>query len=261
MNAERIQELIGKYNAMLADPSELKEIEQLLEHGDIQLHELHELHHLDERLSLIESPAPSMSLDDKFYAMLQRERKPVSKVSPWKNFFSWPTLAPRLAIASVTLILGVAIGVYLRAPEPKDPQIQLLGQEVSDLKELMMLSLLEKESATDRLKAVSLTHDMDQASRKVTNALLQTLNNDENVSVRLAALDALRPYSQDGEVREALIRSIAKQDSPLVQISLAELMAALQAKSSLNELQKVLHDKHTPDEVKNKIRESIKVLI
>jgi uncharacterized protein (UPF0147 family) len=138
--------------------------------------------------------------------------------------------------------------------------IDILRDEVGDMKEMMMLSMLEKESPTERLKAVSLTEDMNQASRKVTTALLQTLNNDDNVNVRLAALDALRQYAQQGEVREALIRSIAKQDSPLVQVAMAELMEAMQAKSSVKELQKIVHDDNTPNDVKKKIQESIKVL-
>jgi len=45
-----------------------------------------------------------------------------------------------------------------------------------------------------------------------------------------------------------------------VQISMAELMAALQARSSVSELQKILRDKKTPQDVKRKIQESIKVL-
>ncbi len=260
MKADRIQELIGKYNAMLADPAELKEIEQLIEKGIVNFEQLHELNSLDQRLSDLELPAPSLSLDDKFYSMMREEKSSQAKHS-WKKLFSWPEMAPRLAFASITLILGFAAGMFLRSPAQKDQQIQLLGREVSDLKELMMLSLLEKESATDRLKAVSLTNEMDQASKKVTNALLQTLNNDENVNVRLAALDALRPYSQESEVREALIRSIGKQSSPLVQISLAELMADLQAKSSVTELNKILHDNNTPADVKKKIQESLKILI
>ncbi len=125
---------------------------------------------------------------------------------------------------------------------------------------MMMLSLLEKESATDRLKAVNLTQDMDQASLKVTSALLQTLNNDENVNVRLAALDALRPYSSDGQIREALVRSIGKQKSPLVQVALAELMAELQEKAAIDELQKILEDGETPSDIKKKIQESIQVI-
>lgn len=259
MKTERIKELVDKYNAMLADPAELKEIEQLIEKGIIDIDDLHELHAVEERVFSIESPAPALSLDDKFYDMLQKEKKPANSFS-WKTFFAWPEFAPRLAFASVTLILGLAAGYFLRAPESKG-EIAEVGQQVSDLKELLMLTLLEKESVTDRLKAVSLTQEMDQASQKVTGALLQTLNNDSDVNVRLAALDALRAYSSDGKVREELIRSITKQDSPLVQIALAELMAQLQVKSSASELEKVLNNENTPTDVKKKIEESLKVLI
>jgi len=260
MKTEKIKELINKYNAMLADPAELREIEQLIENGQIDLDDLQELHAIGDRVFAMETPSPSLSLDDKFHEMLQKEKKPSNAFS-WRGFFQWPELAPRLAFASVALVLGLAAGFYMSTPVAKDNQIELLGQEVSDLKELMMLSLLEKESVTERLKAVSLTQEMDQASQKVTGALLQTLNSDDNVNVRLAALDALKVYSGDSKVRAELIRSIAKQDSPLVQISLAELMAQLQAKSSVKELEKILHNKNTPADVKKKIEESIKVLI
>jgi hypothetical protein len=137
----------------------------------------------------------------------------------------------------------------------------MLSQQVSDLQEMMMLSLLEKGSATERLKAVNLTQEMDEASIKVTNALIQTLNQDENVNVRLAALEALKPYATDSSVREALIRSIGRQESPLVQISLAELMVALQEKSAVKEFEKIVESDNTPPEVRSKIRESMKVLI
>ena len=99
--------------------------------------------------------------------------------------------------------------------------------------------------------------EMDQASKQVTSALLQTLNNDENVSVRLAALDALRPYSKDGQVREALVRSIAQQKSPLVQVALAELMAELQEKGAIDAFKSILEDGETPSDIKKKIRENI----
>jgi uncharacterized protein (UPF0147 family) len=260
MKEERTQELIRKFNAMLADPSELKEMERLIESGEIELTDLNDIHILEQRLSTREVSGPSRRLDDEFYKMLQVEKGSV-KSNTWKNFFTWPDFAPRLAFASLTLILGIMLGFFLRSPVQKNEQIEMLGQEVSHLKELMMLSLLEKESATDRLKAVSLTQEMDQASQKVTSALLQTLNNDENVNVRLAALDALRPYGYESKVREELIRSISKQHSPLVQISLAELMAALHAKSSVKELEKILNDTSTPIDVKRKIQETLKILI
>lgn len=260
MEVERIQELIAKYNAMTADPSELREIERLIEGGIIDIADLGELRAIDEGIEALPSPVPSMSLDQKFYAMLQEEKgkaRPSSLFS-WRALLSVEGLIPKVSFASVLLAVGIAAGLHLRKSDQEN--IKILTSEVSDLKEMMMLTMLEKESPTERLKAVSLTQEMDQASKKVTTALLQTLNNDENVNVRLAALDALRQYSQQSEVREALIRSISRQDSPLVQIALAELMEALQAKSSVKELQKIVHDDKTPNEVKEKIQESIKVL-
>jgi hypothetical protein len=102
---------------------------------------------------------------------------------------------------------------------------------------------------------------MNEASMKVTNALIQTLNQDENVNVRLAALDALKPYARDSSVRAALIRSISKQESPLVQISLAELMVALQEKSAVKEFEKIVESDSTPADVKKRIKENMEVLI
>jgi uncharacterized protein (UPF0147 family) len=237
----------------------LKEIEDLIERGDIELSDLKSLHAIEDGVKQMKSPLPSMKLDNSFYAMLRKESRPQRSI--WKGFFSWPQLGPRLAIASITLIIGIAVGMSLPGPRQNDVQINALGQEINDLKELVMLSLLEKESATERLKAVSLSQEMDQASQKVTHALIHTLNNDGNVNVRLAALDALKAYSNDSKVREELIHSISKQESPLVQISLAELMVALQAKSSVGELEKIARDKNTPTDVRERIEESIKILI
>lgn len=167
---------------------------------------------------------------------------------------------PKLALASLAFVAGISLG-YFALTKPNDGrQIEALSKEVADLKEMMMLSLLQKESAIERLKAVSLTEEMGEASAKVTGALIQTLNGDENVNVRLAALEALKPYVADSHVRQALIQSIAQQDSPLVQVALAELMAALQEKSSVQELRKIIQSEKTPNEIKMKIRESIKIL-
>ncbi len=258
MEKRLVEELIEKYNASQASASELKKIEQLIESGEIELTDLNDLTLLDDQILKMESPLPSVDLDARFYQMLAQEKKSVKPAHSWNTLFSWPELLPKLALASITLLIGFLGGYVLQSPSQKT-EVSELTKEVSDLKEMMMLSLLEKESATDRLKAVSLTGEMD-ASSKVTSALLQTLNNDNNVNVRLAALEALQPYVKDNTVRAELIRSIGKQDSPLVQIALAELMAAIQEKSSVKELQKVLDDTKTPKGVKNKIKQSIDVL-
>jgi hypothetical protein len=257
---EKIEELIMKYNEGLADPSEIKLLEKLIEEGAVSLTQLHELHKLDEQIIRMEEPAPSMKLDDQFYASLAAEKRKVKRNVFAVTWPEWSVLMPRLAFASVLLIAGFAGGYLLERPV-ENTQVKALTREVGDLKEMVMLSLLEKESATDRLRAVSLTSDMNQVSQKVTRALFKTLNEDDNVNVRLAALEVLKSYVRDGRVREELVRSISKQDSPMVQVELAGLMVAMQEKKSVKELRRILENEKTPKEVKSKIEESIRVLI
>ena len=260
MEKEKIRELILKYNTRQATADDIKQIERLIEEGNIDLSELKDLSQLDNQLMKMEFKGPTSELNDRFYQMLALENRNKSSFS-WRGLFSWPELAPKLAIASVTLLIGVGIGYFVRPSAPANGhQIEKLSLQISEMQETMMLSMLEKESATERLKAVSLTQDMS-ASDKVTTALLETLNNDVNVNVRLAALDALVPYSKNSKVREELIRSISNQESPLVQVALAELMVAIQAKSSVKELEKIMQSEKTPTDVKSKIKQSIDVLI
>jgi hypothetical protein len=260
MENDRINELVAKYNEGLADPSEVKTLEQLIEDGKVDLMQLRELNKLDEQMLKMEMPSPSLRTDDLFYSMLANEKRKAKRGLFSFQFPDWNILLPRLAFAMVMIVAGFAGGYYLHRPTV-NPEVQVLTTQVSELKEMMMLSLLEKESASDRLRAVSLTNEMDNVSAKVTLALFQTLNNDNNVNVRLAALEALKSYTKDGEVRRKLIESISKQDSPLVQLELAQLMVSIQEKKSVTELKKLLDSEATPKEVKNKIKQSIDVLI
>jgi predicted small integral membrane protein len=260
MEKNNIEELILKYNEGLADPSEIKMIESLIERGSIDLTRLNSLHQLDEQMDSMIDPVPSMRLDDQFRTWLSsEERKAQRRVFEfaWPN---WSFLAPRLAVACVLILAGFAVGTFVQRPGG-NAEVSALTKEVSTLKEMMMLSLLEKESATDRLKAVSLTSEMNNVSQKVTQALFQTLNEDENINVRLAALEALKGYVKDSQVREGLIRSISKQDSPVIQVELAQLMAAIQAKKSVKALQKIVESDKTPSDIKKQIKESIQILI
>lgn len=258
MEAKQIDELVAKYNEGLADPAEVKQLEALIEAGLVGLTSLRELQKLDQQIEKLEVPQPSMELDTRFYSALANEKKVQKQVR--FSVPSWSFLWPRFAAAAGFVLVGFAVGYFIQPPGSKQ-EVSALTEQVSELKEMMMLSLLEKESASQRLRAVSLTSEMDQVSSRVTNALFTTLNQDENVNVRLAALEALKPYVKQSQVRTGLIESIVKQDSPLVQIALAELMVSLQEKKSVGALKELMERESTPKEVKTKISESINVLI
>ena len=92
---------------------------------------------------------------------------------------------------------------------------------------------------------------------KVIDALLTTLNEDPNVNVRLATLGALTKLADDPRVREGLVHSIEQQDSPIMQLAIADVMVKLQEKRSVRSLQRLLNKKDINPKVKLNIEKSI----
>ena len=254
--------LIKKYNQGTLNQEEEQLLEQYIEQGWIQLEELKDIQALDEELSHFFGNRLSYQMRRNFQQMMAKEKQSTNGI--WQQIRQLWNRPPRLNLAYVLLFVlsGWAVGWMLnKERNPQTSEIAVLSNELQQMRETMMLSMLEKESTSDRLKAVSLTQKMEGVNENVATALLQTLNRDENTNVRLAALDALVPYANNPTVREGLIKSIAAQESPLVQLALAEVMVSLQEKRSVQPLKELLEQRQMPEEIKEKIQNSIEVLL
>src|SRR5437867_11326010 len=94
--------------------------------------------------------------------------------------------------------------------------------------QLVTLSLLQQQSASERIRGLSWSQRVSQPDPQVLSALLQVLDYDSNANVRLAAVDALQQFSDQPMVRQGLDQAVTRQSSPLVQIALVELRAPIQ---------------------------------
>lgn len=264
MNKE-ITALLERYKKGEISAEEERQIEEYIESGEIEIDHFDDLSRLRNSYASIEVPEPSAQMTANFYEQLHTQTANADSAFNLKEWFSslWvrqPVV--RWAYSVALVAVGITGGFLInRSGEESKNQIENLASEVVEMKEMMMLTLLEKESTSDRLKAVSLTNEMTDASTTVIDALIKTLNSDDNVNVRLSALEALYPYAESPNVRTGLIQSISQQDSPLVQIALAEMMVNLQEKKSVEELKKILKKEDTPAEIKERVKESIDVLI
>jgi len=259
---DNYKELIDRYNSNAADANDIAQIEALLEEGVINLTQLQDISVMQQHLESMSSAEPSYTMDAKFHTMLAKEKSKASNAffgrlsewwaSAWQFQMQWAY--------SVALILLGGATVYLWQGA-SDDQIDQLTSEMAEMKEIMMLTMLEQNSTTERLKAVSLTNDMVEVSDKVATALIETLRHDDNNSVRLAAVEALALYTDDAKVRMGLIASIQYQKSPLVQLALAELMVALKEKKSVTAFKDIIESDETPSEIKVALENAMQVLI
>lgn len=159
--------------------------------------------------------------------------------------FSRPsTYVWQLAGAAAAVVIGIAIGRQT-TPAPAttpDAQLTMLREELREMRQMVTLSLLQQQSASERLKGVSFTNQIDQPDSQITVALLDTLMLDPNVNVRLAAIDALKPLSTRDVVRRGVIDALPKQTSPLVQIALIDFIVETHGREAVDALRRLSMD-------------------
>ena len=122
--------------------------------------------------------------------------------------------------------------------------------ELRDLREMITLSLMQQQSASNRLKGVSWSGQIDRPSSEVVAALLDTLMHDSNVNVRLATIDALERFASQDVVRRGTIQAVDRQVSPLVQIALIDFMVKVNERESIATLRRLSQDPQTNDAVR-----------
>lgn len=264
-----------QFTALLTDSLEEAERRELVSHLESCAgcrEELEEVKKIWELMGDIEQPEPSPAMRANFNALLSEYKKEIKEeqrpsgdwLSRLREFLSMQ-VQPRLAYSLMLVAIGLIGGYYLHRPETSamayNQQIDSLASQVSEMKQVMMLSLLQDPSASQRIRAVSYTEEISNVDLKVIGALLTTLNEDPNVNVRLATLEVLTRLAGEPKVREGLVRSINQQDSPIMQTAIADVMVKLQEKSAVDSLQKLLNKKNLNKMVKSKIEKSIQILI
>ena len=146
--------------------------------------------------------------------------------------------------ACLFLACGYFIGKHAdRGAEHRvQQQIEAMRQELAATRQMVALSMLQQQSASQRLEGVSWSTRLPEPDPKVMGALMHTLRFDNSVDVRLAALDALSRYADRPEIRRELVDALQTTQSPLVQVALIDLLVDLHDKSAVPQFKKFQQD-------------------
>lgn len=195
---------------------------------------------------------PGSNLRGRFYDTLNAYRHGLESaprrslrervLSLWPQQPAW-----QMGVSFALLVIGVGIGFAVRpggSPQGQtaNTEISELHSEVNSMRQMVAISLLQQQSASERLRGVSYAYRVQPSDTEVLSALLTTVNQDSNVNVRLAAVDALHAFGSSPVMRTAIIQSIRKQTTPLVQVSLIDLLVDLKETEAAPELKKIATD-------------------
>ncbi|HEX7287809.1 MAG TPA: HEAT repeat domain-containing protein [Candidatus Angelobacter sp.] len=204
------------------------------------------------KLGTLPAEQPSPALRARFDAMLAsyeegrwEKRHLASEHHKFQGLgaiFVWlRTPALSMAWAFVLLIGGFLAGRYVDRDQTNDKHMAQLHNELESMKRLVVISMLQQQSASERLQGVSISRQSG-ADPKVLDALLYTLRYDSSVDVRLAALDAVTRYGSRPEVRKGLIDALEGQQSPLVQVALIDALVDIHDSGAIQQLKKLQQD-------------------
>jgi hypothetical protein len=260
MTCQNIKELFPEFLTGELDQETQERIQNHLASCDSCREELENLSAIWTKLGVIPEEQPSGEVRTRFYTMLEAYKQGMVQAkqpSRIKKMFSdvfehvWPKRpAFQFSMAVIFLVVGVAAGIFLSLQGQNGTQLAKLQNEVQDMQQALAISLLDRPSASERLQGVSISSRMNNPNSKTLEALLYTLDNDKNVNVRLAAVDALYLFYDNTGVKEGLLRSLENQPSPLVQVALIDLIVNMRERQAADALRLLLEDEMLNPDVK-----------
>jgi hypothetical protein len=148
----------------------------------------------------------------------------------------------------------------LRTPvshESKDKAIAKLGENNKLKKQSFFNAIYNMESASTRLNAATVGSSGDQMDKDIIDALFNSMNNDPNTNVRMAALESLAYFGYEKNVKKKLIEGLKLQNDPVVKVALIQYLTAIRATSIRPDLQKMAGDEATPKYLRDQAYNSL----
>jgi anti-sigma factor RsiW len=216
-------------------------------------------------------PEPGAQVRDRFYESLAAYRHGMES-APKHGFKEklaalWPRQpAWQMAVGFAMLVVGVGVGYQIRpakqeVQQPAGSELAQLRGEVSNMRQMVALSLMQQQSAGERLRGVSWAYRVESSDTEVLSALLSTVNNDQSVNVRMAAVEALHAFGASPVTRTAIVQSIPKQTSPLVQIALIDLLVDLKVTDATPALKQLSLDPTVDASVRERAKAALGKLL
>ena len=202
-------------------------------------------------------PVDSAGMRGRFDAMLESHERGTRRA-----WFAWWPARPvlQMSIGVAMLACGVFLGLHWTSAPPPSPDIAELHAELHDVRQMLALSLMQQQSATERLRGVDWSTRIDKPGNEVVSALLDTLLHDPNVNVRLAAVDALRRFSEQEAVRKATLTALGDLSSPLLQIALIDFIVETRDTDAVAQLRDLSKNPEANEAVRGRAARSLRQL-
>jgi hypothetical protein len=228
------------------------------------------------KLGVLPEEQPGPGLRHRFYGMLEdyknslpaaerQAARPERSGSPgggWREWFTFRRPAFAAAFSVFLVLAGLAAGWFIAGGRGRgSARLALLSSEVQDMRQEVALSLLDRPSAADRIMGIGYSAAVDEPKDRTLEALFEALDRDPNPNVRLAAVEALYLFRNSPGVRENLVRSLAVQTYPLVQIALIDFLVDVREERAAEALKGLIEAGELTPEVQQRAEQGLQQIV
>ncbi|MCY1636650.1 HEAT repeat domain-containing protein [Marinifilum sp. D737] len=266
MNCKYIQDLLIEYLENNLNQEQANEVENHLISCENCRNEYQLTKQFLHTINDIEDEQPSANLSMNFNQLLEEEKEnqrqeSIQFTDQKENHYKFGEFLKYAAAILIIFGLGFLLGKNLPSTNDQSMMIASLQSDLHNMKQNLTMATLKQPTSSQRLKAVNLLEEHSQADDKVLSTLVQTLQSDANVNVRMAAANALVKFSNDPLVKNAFLEALKNQKEPSLQITLINILVNLQDERAKDLLQDILNEENNLPVVKELAREGIKVFI
>ena len=271
MNCEKTQEKFADYLTGDLDEAGRTDVQKHLLACAACREDLENLTVVWAKLGVLPEEQPGGGLRHRFYSMLDEYKsglesrdkatRATGRLAGGREWFTFRRPAFAASFSAFLLFVGLGAGWLLNGGGAGGGRLTTLSREVQDMRQQVALSLLGKASATERIQGIGYSAAVENPNDTTLAALTDALDNDPNPNVRLAAVDTLYLFRNKPGVRESLVRSLAIQTYPLVQVALIDFLVEVREARAAEALKLLIQRNELTPEVKKRAEQGLKQIV
>lgn len=131
----------------------------------------------------------------------------------------------KAAVIAAIFVSGWFLGsIYNRS---NTALLQDVQKQLDSNNNLLILTLLQQSSASDRLQAANVSYSLSSIDNQVITALIKALENDPDPNVKIKCAEALATHLKPDTINRIFGKALDYQSEPLIQLILIDYIKSV----------------------------------
>lgn len=161
----------------------------------------------------------------------------------------------KVAVVAAVFVMGWFLGSISNSDDKE--LLQSLQNKLNSNNQLLVLTLLQQSSASDRLQAANVSNILPDLDDQIIAALVKALESDSDPNVKIKCAEALAIHLNPDSLSKIFGNALELQKEPLIQLILINYLKSIGNTESMRIVNSYLNSDKVDDFVKSEVKKPI----